>query len=89
MNYRVLIAATLVAAVANASEVDPKLPSSWFKNGAPPAAEVCEAGVDAQLEARGTRNITLRCEASTKASSARCRCSRPRATAGSAFASPR
>ena len=63
MNYRVLIAATLVAAVASASEVDPKLPAPWFKNGAPPAAEECEAGVDAQLEARGTRNITLKCEA--------------------------
>lgn len=63
MNYRVLIAATLVAAVAHASEVDPKLPQPWFKNGAPPAAEQCEAGVDAQIEARGTRNITLKCEA--------------------------
>ena len=63
MNYRVLIAATLVAAVANASEVDPKLPAPWFKNGAPPAAEECDAGVDAQMEARGTRNITLNCEA--------------------------
>jgi len=63
MNYRVLIAATLVAAVAHASEVDPKLPQPWLKNGQPPAAEQCEAGVDAQLEARGTRNITLKCEA--------------------------
>ena len=63
MNYRVLIAATLVAAVAQAGEVDPKLPQPWFKNGQPPAAEQCEAGVDAQLEARGTRNITLKCEA--------------------------
>jgi hypothetical protein len=63
MNYRVLIAAALVAAVAHAGEVDPKLPPPWFKNGQPPAAEQCEAGVDAGLEARGTRNITLKCEA--------------------------
>ena len=62
MNYRVLIAATLVAAVANASEVDTKLPQPWFKNGQPPAAEQCQAGVDAQLEARGTPNITLKCD---------------------------
>jgi hypothetical protein len=63
MNYRVLIAAALVAAVANASEVDPKLPSPWFKNGGAPAVDQCEAGVDAQMETRGTRNITLKCEA--------------------------
>lgn len=62
MNYRVLIAATLVATVASASEVDPQLPQPWFKNGQPPAAEQCAAGVDTQLEARGTPNITLKCE---------------------------
>ena len=62
MNYRVLIAATLVATVVQAGEVDPKLPQPWFKNGQPPAAEQCLAGVDAELEARGTPNITLKCE---------------------------
>lgn len=62
MNYRVLIAATLVATVASASEVDPKLPQPWFKNGMPPAAEQCEAGIDAELEARGTPNLTLKCD---------------------------
>jgi hypothetical protein len=63
MNYRVLIAAALVATVASASEVDPKLPQPWFKNGQTPAVEQCAAGVDAQFEARGTRNITLKCDA--------------------------
>lgn len=66
MNYRVLIAAALVATVASASEVDPQLPQPWFKNGQPPAAEQCAAGVDAQLEARGTRNITLKCDATVE-----------------------
>jgi hypothetical protein len=62
MNYRVLIAATLIATVVNAAEVDTQLPQPWFKNGAPPALEQCLAGVDAVLEARGTPNITLRCD---------------------------
>jgi hypothetical protein len=61
MNYKVLIAAALVAAVAQANDVDTKLPQSWFKNGQPPAADKCLAGVDADLEARGTLNITLQC----------------------------
>jgi hypothetical protein len=62
MNYRVLIAATLVASVVQAAEVDTRLPQPWFKNGQPPAAEQCLAGVDAGLEARGTPNLTLKCE---------------------------
>src|SRR5688572_23718076 len=66
MNYRVLIAAALVATVASASEVDPKLPQPWFKNGQAPAAEQCAAGVDEQFEARGTRNITLKCDSTVE-----------------------
>jgi hypothetical protein len=66
MNYRVLLAAALVATVASASEVDPKLPQPWFKNGQAPGLEECAAGVDAQLEARGTRNITLKCDATVE-----------------------
>jgi hypothetical protein len=62
MNYKVLVAATLVATVVSAAEVDTQLPQPWFKNGAPPAAEQCLAGVDAALEARGTPNITLKCD---------------------------
>jgi hypothetical protein len=66
MNYRVLIAATLVATVASASEVDTRLPPAWFKNGQPPAADQCQAGVDAELERRGTPNITLKCDATVE-----------------------
>lgn len=62
MNYRVLIAATLVATLARAGEVDTDLPKPWFKNGMAPAVDQCMAGVDAELENRGTRNLTLKCE---------------------------
>jgi hypothetical protein len=62
MNYKVLVAATLVAAVVNAAEVDTKLPQAWVKEGAPPAVDQCLAGVDPVLEARGTPNVTLRCD---------------------------
>jgi hypothetical protein len=62
MNYKVLVAATLVAAVVNAAEVDTQLPQGWVKEGAPPAVEQCLAGVDSVLEARGTPNITMRCD---------------------------
>jgi hypothetical protein len=63
MNYKVLIAATLVATVVQARDVDPSLPQPWFKNGQPPAAQQCAAGVDAEIEARGTPNLTLKCDA--------------------------
>ncbi|HEX5042016.1 MAG TPA: hypothetical protein VFV75_03870 [Candidatus Polarisedimenticolaceae bacterium] len=63
MNYRVLVAATFAAVAVHAADIDPKLPQPWFKNGAKPAAEQCLAGVDTQLEAQGTPNMTLRCDA--------------------------
>ena len=63
MNYKVLIAATLAATVVQARDIDPSLPQPWFKNGQPPAAQECAAGVDAELEARGTPNLTVKCDA--------------------------
>jgi hypothetical protein len=62
MNYKVLVAAALAAVVVQASALDESLPSPWFKNGQQPALDACKAGVDTDLEKRGTRNITLRCE---------------------------
>lgn len=62
MNYRVLVAAALVATLAQASEVDTSIPQPWFKNGMPPASDQCLAGVDAEIEARGTPNLTLKCD---------------------------
>jgi len=63
MNYKVLVAATLVASIAQAAEIDSRIPQPWFKNGMPPAAEQCVAGIDSELEARSTRNLTLKCDA--------------------------
>ncbi|HZF29715.1 MAG TPA: hypothetical protein VE907_11385 [Gammaproteobacteria bacterium] len=65
MNYKVLIAATLATSVvrAGASAVDEVTPQPWFKNGQPPAATECAAGVDNELAVRGgTPNITLKCD---------------------------
>ena len=66
MNYRALVVATCVTVAVNAAEVDSKLPQPWFKNGAPPAAKECLGGVDAALEAQGTPNLTLRCDATVE-----------------------
>jgi hypothetical protein len=63
MNYKVLIAAALAATVVQARDVDPSLPQPWFKNGQPPAAEKCATGVDAEIETRGTPNLTVKCDA--------------------------
>jgi hypothetical protein len=63
MNYRVLIAAALIATLAQAREVDTELPKPWFKNGQAPAVDECLAGVDSAIEAAGTSNLTLKCEA--------------------------
>jgi hypothetical protein len=62
MNYKVLVAAALAAVVVQASAFDESLPAPWFKNGQNPALDVCKAGVDADLEKRGTRNMTLKCD---------------------------
>jgi hypothetical protein len=64
MNYKALIAATLAAAtmaVVQASTVDETIPTPWFKNGQPPAATDCKAGIDTDLEKSGTPNLTLKC----------------------------
>jgi hypothetical protein len=63
MNYKVLVAAGLAATAVHAGDIDEKLPQPWFKNGQPPAADECVAGVDVQIEAQGTPNITLKCDA--------------------------
>jgi hypothetical protein len=63
MNYKVLVAAALVASLANATTVDTTVPQPWFKNGQAPAVQACLAGIDAEIEARGTPNMTLKCDA--------------------------
>ncbi|NLG60599.1 MAG: hypothetical protein GX539_00020 [Candidatus Cloacimonetes bacterium] len=60
MNYKILIAAALAAAVVEASTVEEQLPEGWFKNGS--AVQECQAGVDTDLAASGTANITLKCD---------------------------
>ena len=62
MNYKVLIAATLAAVVAQASTVDESVPEPWLKNGQSPARDECMAGVDPELEQGGTPNLTLKCD---------------------------
>ena len=62
MNYRVLVAATFAALAVHAAEIDTKLPQPWFKNGTPEAVKNCAAGVDVEIEAQGTPNMTLRCD---------------------------
>lgn len=62
MNYKVLIAATLAAVVAQASTVDESVPEPWLKNGQSPARDECVAGVDPELEQGGTPNLTLKCD---------------------------
>jgi hypothetical protein len=66
VNYRVLVAATLAAAAVHAADIDTKLPDPWFKNGMAPAVKECFAGVDSEMEAEGTRNMTLRCDATVQ-----------------------
>ena len=62
MKYSVLAAATIGAAVAQASAVSQELPEPWFKNGQGQAFAECLAGVDSGLELTGTHNMTLHCE---------------------------
>lgn len=66
MNYKVLIAATLAATVAQAGIVDTNVPQPWFKNGQPPASNDCQAGVDPEMATRGTPNMTLKCESTSE-----------------------
>jgi hypothetical protein len=66
MNYKVLVAALLAAAVVEANALDPSMPAPWFKNGGGAAADSCKAGVDADLEAQGTGNLTLKCDEATE-----------------------
>jgi len=63
MNYKALIAATLAATVAvvQANALDESVPAPWFKNGQGPAAAECKAGIDTDLEKKGTPNLTLQC----------------------------
>jgi len=64
MNYKALIAAALAATVVvvQASTLDESVPKPWFKNGAPPAVNLCKAGIDTAIESAGTPNITLKCD---------------------------
>jgi hypothetical protein len=66
MNYKVLVAAALAATAVHAAEIDEKLPQPWFKNGAAPAVQQCTAGVDVTIEQQGTRNMTLKCDATVE-----------------------
>src|SRR5690606_632638 len=52
----------LAAAVVQASTVEEQLPEGWWKNGQIPAVQECQAGVDTDLGASGSANITLKCE---------------------------
>jgi hypothetical protein len=56
-----LMALGAFATAAHAAEIG-EAPKPWFRNGQPPAAAQCLAGADTALEARGTANLTLKCE---------------------------
>jgi hypothetical protein len=62
MIWRMLAMGALAASTAQAGEIG-EAPKPWFKNGAPPAAAECDGGVDTALEASGTPNLTLKCDA--------------------------
>lgn len=63
MSYRVLIAALLAAAAAQANEIQPP-PAGWgfmAPPGEDPLSAGCQAGVDDDLAHAGQPNMTLRC----------------------------
>jgi hypothetical protein len=62
MIWRMLAIGALATSTAHAGEIG-EAPKPWFKNGARPAAAECGGGVDTALEASGTANLTLKCEA--------------------------
>ncbi len=62
MIWRMLAIGALATSTAHAGEIG-EAPRPWFKNGAPPAVEQCGGGVDTALEASGTANLTLKCDA--------------------------
>lgn len=61
MNYKVLVAASLVAAIAAANEGG-GLPNGWVRGGAPPAAQHCEVTTDSQVVRTGPRSLLLKCD---------------------------
>ncbi|MGW8370115.1 MAG: hypothetical protein ACWGPN_15730 [Gammaproteobacteria bacterium] len=63
MNYKVLVAALLAAAVVHAETLDP-LPVGWAPMGRGGPLQVagdCEAGIDGALAAAGQPNLSIRC----------------------------
>jgi len=66
MKYGALVAATFAAVAVHGADIDTKLPQPWFKNGMAPAVKECVAGVDTELEGKGTPNMTLRCDATVQ-----------------------
>jgi hypothetical protein len=63
MISRMIAIGALATTAAHAAEIG-EPPKPWFKNGAQPAVAECAGGVDTALEARGTLNLTLRCDTS-------------------------
>jgi hypothetical protein len=61
MNFKVLAAALLAATVAQAQDVELRIPRYWTFVGFQPARAVCKAGIDEQLAAEGTDNVTIIC----------------------------
>lgn len=61
MLWRLIAIGALAASTAHGEIAE--APKPWFKNGAPPAAAECDGGVDAELQARGTANVSLKCQA--------------------------
>ncbi|HMN46367.1 MAG TPA: hypothetical protein PKE27_17445 [Povalibacter sp.] len=58
MNYKVLIAASLVAAIAAAGEGG-ELPSGWVRAG---TSKHCEVTADSQVVSTGARSLLLKCD---------------------------
>ena len=62
MIWRILAIGALAASTAQAGEIG-EAPKPWHKNGMQPAVAECGGGVDSALEASGTVNLTLKCNA--------------------------
>ena len=62
MIWRILAFGALATSTAQAGEIG-EAPQPWRKNGAQPAVAQCGGGVDSALQASGTANLTLKCEA--------------------------
>jgi hypothetical protein len=62
MIWRTLAIGVFASSTAHAADIG-EAPKPWFKNGAKPAVEQCDGGVDTALEALGTTNLTLKCDA--------------------------